>query len=483
MSAGQRTPSPLYGWQAEALDQWRTADRRGIVEAVTGTGKTRVAVEAIREHLDRRGRCLVLVPTIDLQDQWVRELEKHLGRIGIGRLGGGRGMTLFDRSVVVAVVNSARNPELQHPTYQPLLLVADECHRYASEENRRALRDEFESRLGLTATLERPDRLENELVDYFGPRSFRMGYGQALADEVVAHFSVALVGVPMSTPEADKYDQLTSKIGGLFHTLTSEHGFPRAPHHTFLRAVQDAARGEWCPEQGVARDFLKTTNDRKMLLATSPSKQRAVTALTPAIEASDRTLIFTESIDTAEAVANDLRERGGLTAAALHSGHLREDRREYLDDFRNDRIQVLCAPRVLDEGIDVPAADLAVIVAASKTRRQMIQRMGRVLRRKDDDRIARFAILFLEGTTEDPRYGAHEAFLSEVTSVCDDLDVIPVRRAHEINEFLAITEPLEPPAPRRLEGEPPRSWIEGTDDESLDSRTVLGLSTMSRRRR
>ncbi len=74
---------------------------------------------------------------------------------------------------------------------------------------------------------------------------------------------------------------------------------------------------------------------------------------------------------------------------------------------------------MLDEGIDVPAADLAVIVGASRSRRQMIQRMGRVLRRKTDGRRARFAILFVEGTVEDPAAGAHEGFLSEVTEIAD----------------------------------------------------------------
>ena len=68
----------------------------------------------------------------------------------------------------------------------------------------------------------------------------------------------------------------------------------------------------------------------------------------------------------------------------------------------------MSAPRVLDEGVDVPAADLAVIVGASRSRRQMIQRMGRILRRKSDGRLARLAVLFVEGTVEDPAAGAHE---------------------------------------------------------------------------
>jgi superfamily II DNA or RNA helicase len=90
--------------------------------------------------------------------------------------------------------------------------------------------------------------------------------------------------------------------------------------------------------------------------------------------------------------------------------------------FGSGHLQVVVAPKVLDEGVDVPEADLAVIVAASKTRRQMIQRMGRVLRVKQDGRLARFALLYVEGTSEDPDLGAHAEFVDEITDVADKVD-------------------------------------------------------------
>ena len=76
---------------------------------------------------------------------------------------------------------------------------------------------------------------------------------------------------------------------------------------------------------------------------------------------------------------------------------------------------------MLDEGLDLPAADLGIILAASQSRRQMIQRMGRVLRRKPDGRFARFVIAYVIGTSEDPANGAHEAFLDKITDVADDV--------------------------------------------------------------
>ena len=126
----------------------------------------------------------------------------------------------------------------------------------------------------------------------------------------------------------------------------------------------------------------------------------------------------------------------------MHSELAAADRREVLGRFAGGELDVLAAPRVLDEGIDVPAADLAVIVGASRSRRQMVQRMGRVLRRKPDGRLARFAVVFVEGTVEDPAYGAHEAFLGEVVDVAERISCFPAAvAAGQAGALLAALEP------------------------------------------
>ena len=100
----------------------------------------------------------------------------------------------------------------------------------------------------------------------------------------------------------------------------------------------------------------------------------------------------------------------GLRAAAMHSRLSTRARAEILELFATGGLDVLAAPRVLDEGVDIPAADLGVIIGASRSRRQMVQRMGRVLRKKADGRRARFVVVFVEDTVEDPSSGAHEDF-------------------------------------------------------------------------
>jgi len=172
----------------------------------------------------------------------------------------------------------------------------------------------------------------------------------------------------------------------------------------------------------VARAYLRAMRERRRLLAGTTAKDAAVSLLVPAFSAADRAIVFTQSIAVAERARRALAGCG-LRAAAVHSHMASGDRAEVLRRFAAGQLDVLAAPRVLDEGIDVPAADLAVIVGASHTRRQMVQRMGRVLRRKPDGRHARFAVLFVEGTVEDPSFGGHEAFLEEVVTVADSVSV------------------------------------------------------------
>lgn len=83
-----------------------------------------------------------------------------------------------------------------------------------------------------------------------------------------------------------------------------------------------------------------------------------------------------------------------------------------------------------------------MIVGASRSRRQMVQRMGRVLRRKPDGRHARFAVLFVEGTVEDPRLGAHEAFLDEIVDVADQMSYFSAEVT--ANRFGAVLEAVQP---------------------------------------
>jgi hypothetical protein len=96
----------LRDWQVDAFATWVGGGCRGVVEAITGAGKTRLAIAAVRAALARGGRVLVLVPTLDLQDQWGKELRTFIPGAKIGRLGGGGDDDLHDNHVLIATPHS-----------------------------------------------------------------------------------------------------------------------------------------------------------------------------------------------------------------------------------------------------------------------------------------------------------------------------------------------------------------------------------------
>lgn len=429
----------LHVWQADALRAWRRRGRRGVVEAVTGAGKTMVGVVAVLDEVARRGQVCVVVPTTELLRQWAGVLAPLLPRgVSVGLLGDGGGASLGRVDVLVAVVNSARAADLR-PRRPGGLLVADECHRYGSEGNRLVLEARFPARLGLSATYARADDGHLTWLDpYFGGTCFRLGYGRAIADGVIARVRVALVGVAFSPGERADYEELSVVMTAARGRLLARQLVPAEPIGLFLEAVARLAKSGGSGDDAavVARRYLWAMQERRRLLAEAPAKVAALARLAPAVRSADRAIVFTQSIDGAERAAGVLRDEG-VTAAAVHSALDRVARRSVLARYERGELRAVTAPQVLDEGVDVPAADLGIILAASRSRRQMIQRMGRVLRRKADGRPARFVIVFVEGTTEDPAHGAHGAFLDEVTGVADTVVAFPIGAAvDEVSSFL-----------------------------------------------
>src|SRR3954447_20375084 len=205
----------LYRWQLDALLSWLRCGRRGVVEAVTGSGKTDVAIVAIADALRRRRFVLVVVPSRVLMEQWGRRLADAVPGVRIGRLGdsGTDGSATCD--VLVATRHSAAAYKPVPPKGTAGLLVADECHGLGGGTLRRAMLPQYEERLGLTATLERSDDgVAKLLLPYFGGICHRYGFEQAIADGVCAPPRVAFVGVELSAEERKEYVATEQRLVG-----------------------------------------------------------------------------------------------------------------------------------------------------------------------------------------------------------------------------------------------------------------------------
>jgi RNA polymerase primary sigma factor len=415
---------PLYPWQSEALDWWQKRGHRGVVEAVTGAGKTRLAVAAIEHQLRRGEPAVVIVPTKDLLQQWKRELEKRLVgdlnmRVSVGLLGDNRKDTLDDHEVVVATAHSGSRYILL-PAGSKGLLIADEVHHYGARRWSRILEEEFDRRLGLTATYERNDSGIEEFLDpYFGGSVFRVDYARALIDDVIAPFKIAFVAVRFSREERRRYEEHDEKAGRYRRKLVKGYGLPEEPFGEFMREVNQLAVGGEGEATGLARAYLNAFSKRRQALAGAQEKFKRVADLSAAVQKADRSILFAQTQEAAAKAVRQMTECG-INGAVLTSSMDMSARKQVFAAFEDGEHELVAAPRLLDEGIDVPAADLAIVLASSRSRRQMVQRMGRVVRKKRDGRLARLAVLYVMDSSEDPEV-AHEDFLYLVTEVASDI--------------------------------------------------------------
>ena len=440
----------LYRWQLDALVSWLRCGRRGVIEAVTGSGKTDVAIAAAADAL-RRGRfVLVLVPSRVLMEQWYGRLELALPTARIGRLGDSGRDGPADCDVLVATRHSAA-------AHRPLpgagggLLIADECHGLGGRTLRRAMLPQYEERLGLTATLERSDDAVTELLlPYFGGICHRYGFEQGIADGVCARPRVAFVGVALSDQERAEYVAIEQRLVSARNHLRQIREMPLEPFGDFMAAVAHLAERDGGADGRAAHDYLDAFSKRRQIVAQSIGKYELLGTLAPAIRSAEGALIFTETVRAANHAINRLDPHVAVDVITGSTGRSR--RREILDDLRDRKLDAVAAPRVLDEGIDVPDANLGVVMSASRTRRQMIQRMGRILRRKRAGIAAHFVIMFAKDTLEDPANRIErDGFLDEIERISEATGVFDAAEFDRLAAFIAEPGPAEVRAPEHLE--------------------------------
>ncbi len=398
----------LRPWQQSALAAWQEAGRQGIVEAVTGAGKTRLAIAAAAETLlDPASRVLVLVPTLALASQWesaFRSAASTLPLIAGAKIhmrNGNDNPATGDARIQIATMQFAYT-RLMLKRPGPSLLIGDEVHRLGAPAWSASLDDAFQRRLGLTATLERDDEgVESILLPYFKRVVFQLDLPAALKQQIVSEFRVVFVAVSFTACEQAAFDAATSLLRSTRSTLRASGIVAMEPFGVFMRDVQLHSNNPASKLCKSARAFLTAFAERRELVASAENKFRRVSELAPVLQSEGRALMFCETVQSMQR-ASEVLARAGVTADCLDGSTPLDVRNSRLDRLRKGTVQVLLAPKILDEGIDVPDAGTGVIVAASSSRRQMIQRLGRVIRLKPDRHDATIFVLFVEGTQEDP---------------------------------------------------------------------------------
>lgn len=368
------TDRPLMNHQRLVLEDWEARDHRGIVNFATGAGKTLVGIEGVKRWTNQGGAAVILVPGRELHAQWIREIEIELGASQILPAGAGSnkadwmqflpifsapGNSQESRRVVVATTATFASSDFQQRlrSGDHLLIVADEMHRAGSAKVLPALEaTTCGATLGLSATFRRQfdDEGTERLVDVFGPvLSPVIGLAEALMLGLLVPYDYRLHEVTLDDDEQEQYEDLTKRIGQL------------------------VGRGESVndPDGPLRMQFIKRARVLKQARNKVPT---SVAILREEYQPGDRWLVYCDDKTQLHAVIDECLA-AGLPTLAFYSG-MPSDRDAVIRSL-GEHGGIVVAIRCLDEGIDIPVTDHALILASSTVEREYIQRRGRVLRR------------------------------------------------------------------------------------------------------
>jgi superfamily II DNA or RNA helicase len=348
----------LHQYQEEALRFWFSSGSKGVIVLPPGSGKTIIAMEAM-ERLQEP--TLIVVPTLPLLDQWVNRLEEFFG-IEVGVLGGGKKEI---KGVTVSTYDSAylRAEELGNKF---LLAIFDECHHLAAEGySQIGEMLASEHRMGLTATFEREDGAHVRLLSLIGGVVYKMKPTE-LAGEHLADFEVVKIPVKLKQEEREQYENLMSE----YKKSLAKAGIRLERLEDFKKLVMRSGISE------DARKALIARNKARKIAINSASKLEALEEILKAHKW-DKVLIFTEYNEMAHIIGQRF-----LIPVLTHRTSPAE-REDILEGFRTGRYTKVVTSKVLDEGLDVPDARIAVVLGGSGSRREFIQRLGRILRKKE----------------------------------------------------------------------------------------------------
>jgi len=385
-----------FTYQLEAIKAWDNHRRIGILAMATGTGKTATSLFAIKPLVEGGIPVLVVVPSNLLLEQWAKEIQRFYPGVPLLLAGGEHDWKAVDSKRMF--VMDIKKPRILLSTMQTastvdfltfiaqakeIGLVADEVHRLGSEQGRKILRIPFTFRLGLSAT---PERLydpegSRALEDAFGKDpvfELQIGSNVRIGDEAstpilgrfLSRYNYFFETVPLNMTELDEWNQATLEIKKLSARASGSEDTRTSPSE-----IEERIKLLLIKRSRIAKNA-----ENKVRLASEIVKKR--------YPLNGRWIIYCDN----EAQLDDvmLRLRADFPKIDFYKYHSKmptDQRVSALMSFI-DSPSIIVSIRCLDEGVDVPNADGAIILASSKNPREYIQRRGRVLRKAAGKRIA-----------------------------------------------------------------------------------------------
>ncbi|MDD4352911.1 MAG: DEAD/DEAH box helicase [Candidatus Nanoarchaeia archaeon] len=392
----------LLPWQKEAFDNLKLNNFNGILKVGTGKGKTVFAIyimNYLNKIIDNFKVCII-VPTINLMNQWQDELIKlsDFKKEDIGFYYGS--MKDTNKKIMIFVVNSASiNDNLKelHKNNPFNFLVADECHHYGAPLFSKFIDINISYKLGLSATPERENDKEGteKIVNNIGKIFYELNHIDDL--NAIPKFNIWSILVNLTNEEDEEYTENSLKICKLNNTILSKHGIS-IEDKDFSEKIKKLAE----KKDSLVLGLLKLWNAQARIKYNAENKLPLTLELVK-MSKGEKIIIFNERISYTEKINKELRE-AGFTTFIVHSNLSKSEVIETLKAFKQSKEGVLVAPKMIDEGYDVPDASTAIIVSYTNSARQLIQRSGRILRKKEGKEYANCYILTVKGIEEKKYY-------------------------------------------------------------------------------
>src|SRR6266516_2385349 len=351
-----------HDYQLAAFDAWKQAEKRGSIILPTRAGKTFVAIQAI-SHVN--ASTVVIVPTISLVHQWYSRLVNAF-QTEIGVYYSGEKHVL---PITVTTYSSAGDLIAEYGNTFQFILFDEIQHLPARSWGETALMAPAPFRLGLTATYPEEHEQTGErwrLDELIGPIVYTQRL-ETLVGKQLAEYRTQRIRVDLTDEERQRYDAAYAIYTG----FVRERGLRQKHGAGWLRALMRLSTSD--PQ--ARRAWLA----RRQLLNLLESCQGKLAALETLLHehAGERILVFTESNAVAYTIA-----RKYLVPVISHETGVAE-RKQILDAFQAGHYQVIVTSKVLNEGVDVPEAKVAIVLGGGASKREYLQRLGRVLRKKE----------------------------------------------------------------------------------------------------
>ncbi len=350
----------LYEWQEKALNEWNKT-QKGIVEAGTGTGKTNIGLEIIKQH---KVNTLICCPTNELVVQWKNNLlnmgvpNKKIGQVGAGK----KELNKY----TIATYNAVR--EILPQGFD--MVIVDEIHHLGSEKNKKILDLPCKFFLGLTATLERADDSHLEILKKYSV-IFSYSSKDGVEDNILASYKVEPVFVQLTNAELEGYENYDNIIKGLFNKFDYDYVKARKTAGTFNH-----------PDRGEAQKLCDAINRRKEIVLRAENRINKVADLICKNGLYEKMIVFCELKEVAEEIQNKVDS--DVQCFLYHSGLKTKERKQVYENFQKAGVGVVISCKALEEGVDFPACKMGIVAGGSGQKRQAIQRLGRFLRKFGD---------------------------------------------------------------------------------------------------